>query len=78
VTRPSGEKAYEIKDVPGRSAVLIHSGNTIKDIQGCVLLGRNRGVKNGIPAVLDSRAAVADFMAAMGGEPFDLEISGIA
>ena len=30
---------YEIKDVPGRSYILIHAGNTYLDILGCVLVG---------------------------------------
>jgi len=31
--------AYMIKDVPGRSGILFHKGNTLVDTTGCILLG---------------------------------------
>jgi len=37
--RPSGEWSLWLQDVPGRSAILTHSGNFISDIQGCILPG---------------------------------------
>ena len=30
-----------IKDVPNRTLILIHVGNTTDDIQGCVVIGKN-------------------------------------
>lgn len=35
--------AIEVLGVPGRSDILIHVGNTPKDIQGCVLVGERFG-----------------------------------
>jgi hypothetical protein len=72
-----GYPTYEVADVPGRSRILIHPGNTEEDSQGCILLGlrpgklRVRDEDSGRmelkTAVLSSQAAFARFMAAMKG-----------
>lgn len=49
---------WAVTNVPNRTSILIHSGNTIKDTQGCILVGKSYGELGGLPAVLDSRLAM--------------------
>ena len=75
-------KVYEIRDVPGRTVVQLHPGNFAGDIrkglksnvEGCVLLGRKRGVTEGQMAVSESRVAFDEFYAQTNFEPFKLKI----
>lgn len=42
---------WRLEDVPGRTDILIHAGNTITDSKGCILVGRSAGTyskKNGV------------------------------
>jgi hypothetical protein len=68
-------KAFHIRNVPGRSYILIHSGNYAGDVakgwkthvQGCVLLGSKFGCLNGQRAILASRPMVRRFNSIMKG-----------
>lgn len=69
---------FEVTNVPGRSAILIHGGNTQFDTRGCILLGSSYGVINSQPAVTASQAVFKAFMQYMGGvAEFTLEIRDI-
>lgn len=74
---------YEVRDVPGRTAILIHAGNFAgdtarglrSDVQGCILLGLGRGEIEGQPVVTLSRAALNKLRAVVGRRSFELVIT---
>jgi len=73
----SGSKytdVYEVQNVPGRSAILFHWGNTEKDTLGCILLGNRTGQLSGQPAILDSKHCFEKFRSIVGKNSFDLLI----
>ena len=83
-----GFMTYEVMNVPGRSQIKFHPGNTEEDTAGCILLGMKLGVFT-VPvdeetgqkhakklAVLKSRIAFQRFMEYMdGADKATLEIS---
>lgn len=88
VQSPKFGRVYGVQNVPGRSAVLIHSANFAGDVDmgyttqlhGCIapcervgLMKNNAG--NMQAAGLVSRPALARLMAWAAGNPFTLEIS---
>lgn len=81
---PKFGQIYEVQNVPGRTAILIHSGNVAGDkdkgynshVEGCILLGLNKGKVGGQKAVQQSRAAIAQFNEKMGGRPFTMSVVG--
>lgn len=64
--------SYEVKDVPGRSNILFHRGNTVRDTNGCILLGRKYQWFNGTRAVMQSSRTLGDFVERMAGSPKSL------
>lgn len=44
----------------GRSAILIHAGNRVRDVVGCIAIGRSHGRIEVEPAVIDSQLALND------------------
>jgi hypothetical protein len=79
---PRFGEVYHVTEVENRSFILIHPGNFAGDtalgyrtnVQGCILLGKYRGVLGTQRAVLNSRPSVREFMQYMAREPFDLTI----
>lgn len=58
-----------------RSAILIHKGNTMDDLLGCIALGSTLGTVNGKWAVVNSTSTVNAFLAATKGKNLKLVIT---
>ena len=52
---------YEIIHVPDREGILFHPGNTVEDIEGCIIPGTYPGWLRNSRAVLESTAAFIKF-----------------
>lgn len=59
---PKFGNCFRVEDVPGRSEILIHAGNTHVDTHGCILLGLMFGTLGTTAAILSSRAAMESFL----------------
>ncbi len=68
-------QCYRVNSVPNRSDIIIHTGNTVGDIQGCILPGVYYGSYKKLPAVLQSRRAVLEIFSRIGKHDFELIIT---
>ena len=64
------KKTWRLENVPGRSAILLHAGNTIKDTDGCVLVGLGSMEH----MVLSSKDAMRFLHDTIGNNEFTLEV----
>ncbi len=70
-----GYRTFEVTGVPGHTRLLFHIGNVPEDSEGCVLVGSMFGKPLGVPGLLCSKAAFADFMERLAGrKEFLLEV----
>lgn len=67
---------FWLQEIPGRSAILIHNGNTVDHSRGCLIIGKRRGTLAGKPAVLNSRTALGELGTLTGHKDFTLTIFG--
>lgn len=67
------KNVWRLENVPGRSAILIHAGNSIEDTRGCLLVGNGFGIVNGLPSVINSRETLAQLRGIL-PSTFELEI----
>ena len=54
-----GPGTWEIQDVPNRSNILLHAGNTQNDVSGCLAVGL--GVFGQLQGVSNSKQAIENF-----------------
>lgn len=53
---------FEVTNVPGRSHILFHTGNTNEDTAGCILVAEQFGELNKAIAILASKPGFREFM----------------
>lgn len=53
------KSCFFVHDVNGRSSILIHAGNSLKDTQGCILVGKSYS-SDGV--LLNSRATLENLL----------------
>jgi hypothetical protein len=66
---------WALQNVPDRTAILIHAGNTINNTQGCILVGRSYGQLGDLPAVLESQRTI-DMLRGVLPQRFKLYVKG--
>lgn len=71
---PKFGPSYKIFDVANRSNILIHTGNTVDDTQGCIMPCSSYGLLNGKIAGLSSRNAYIKLTTLLAGENHTLTI----
>jgi len=66
---------YLISEVKGRSGILFHVGNSVKDSNGCVLIGNNYAIVEGRQMILNSRVGFFEWLKTIGQiEKFNIKI----
>lgn len=62
VHSPKFGETFEVMDVPNRTNVLLHKGNTLDDTHGCILVGEQFTMQDGRPMLAASAVGYAVFM----------------
>lgn len=79
VISPRFGETFEVTSVPDRTHILFHKGNTIRDTQGCIIVGAEFSrTDEGDPAVLMSAQGYGALMSMLAGkQEFQLLIENL-
>lgn len=65
-----------VQEVPGRTVIRVHAGNTTRDTHGCIITGKSTGTWKGQPFIFNSRAALRQLLRVV-TKPFYLEVNNV-
>lgn len=68
VNSPKFGDTFEVTQVPGRSHILFHRGNTLHDTEGCILIGEKFGGTWWRPVLESSALGFAEFLDLLKGQ----------
>lgn len=63
---PHNGDCWLLLNVPGKTMIEIHRANLSSELRGCIAPGKVLGELNGVPAVLDSKTAMAELYNKLG------------
>lgn len=59
------KRGWHVRKVAGRKYIMVHPGNTVGDLDGCIAVGNDLGYVRGKWAVINSRVTFREFMERM-------------
>lgn len=71
------KKVWHIQNVPMRSYILIHAGNSISNTMGCILVGKGVNIRDGYGALLDSKGAIDEMREIIGRNSGTIKIERV-
>ena len=75
VDSPKFGDTFQVMDVPGRTHILFHKGNTHHNTNGCILVGESFSHLDGLPSIAHSGQGYGEFMGRLQGiDEFELNI----
>ena len=75
VRSPKFGETFEVQNVPNRSHVLFHRGNTTDDTQGCILVGEEFSGTWEKPMIVSSQRGFLELMTLLEGvNTFELQV----
>ena len=68
------KQTWQVTDVPKRTGILFHAGNSFNDTEGCILVGLGALITQKQTVTADSRAAISFMRQEIGQNGFTLTI----
>lgn len=71
------EKVWRFVEVKGRTAILIHAGNTVEDTTGCVLVGKSVRIYEDDAFLYNSGDAIDELRKLIGENPSQIIVRNL-